>query len=234
MLAKNAAEKSFALYTPVGVSTAYVEPAKVHADEEPEVKAYPGRGDRGKTSLYSGERVPKSHPRVEAYGDIDELNSVLGALIPALPEDKSDLKVQIEHIQSLLFVAGTWLATNPDSLKMGTVDSIPESETRMLERAIDVMDHELPRLREFFLPGGHSSAAFAHIARTVCRRAERHVVRLAAGSSEGKAHIELMALLTFLNRLSEYLFVLARYLNWLHGVGEVPWKRPASDFMLPG
>ena len=216
------------------VSTAHVQPAKVHADKEPEVKAYTGRGDRGKTSLYSGERVSKNHPRVEAYGDIDELNSVLGALFSALPENKSDLKAQIEHIQSLLFVAGTWLATTPDSPEMGTVDSIPESEIKMLEQAIDVMDHELPRLREFLLPGGHSSAAFAHIARTVCRRAERHVVRLAAESSEGKAHIELMALLTFLNRLSAYLFVLARYLNWLHGVGEVPWKGPVSDSMLPG
>ncbi len=195
------------------------------------MKAYTGRGDRGKTTLYSGERVPKSHPRVEAYGDIDELTSVLGALISALPENKSDLKVQIQHIQSLLFVAGTWLASTPDSPEMETVDSIPESETRMLEQAIDVMDHELPRLKGFLLPGGHTSAAFAHIARTVCRRTERQVVRLAAETNEGKAHIELMALLTFLNRLSAYLFVLARYLNWLHGVGDVPWKGPVSDFM---
>ena len=198
------------------------------------MKAYTGRGDRGKTNLYSGERVPKSHPRVEAYGDLDELNSVLGALMSALPENKSDLKAEIEHIQSLLFVAGTWLATTPDSPEMGTVDSIPASETKMLEQAIDRMDQDLPRLRQFLLPGGHTSAAFAHIARTVCRRAERHVVHLAAESSEGKTHIELMALLTFLNRLSAYLFILARYLNWLHGVGEVPWKGPDSDFMSPG
>ncbi len=198
------------------------------------MKAYTGRGDRGKTSLYSGERVPKSHPRVEAYGDIDELNSVLGALVPALPENKSYLEVQIKHIQSILFVAGAWLATTPDSPEMGTVDSIPESETRMLEQAIDVMDRELPLLREFILPGGHTSAAFAHIARTVCRRAERHVVRLGAETIEGLSHIELMALLTFLNRLSAYLFVLARYLNWLHGVSEVSRKGPVSDFMLPG
>ncbi len=197
------------------------------------MKAYTGRGDRGKTSLYSGERVPKSHPRMEAYGDIDELNSVLGALIPALPEDKSDLKIQIEHIQSLLFVAGTWLATTPDSLEMETVNGIPESETKMLEHAIDVMDRELPRVRDFLLPGGHASAASAHIARTVCRRAERHVVLLAADSSEGQSHIELIALLTFLNRLSTYLFTLARYLNWLHGVCEVFRNKPDSDFMLP-
>jgi len=196
------------------------------------MKAYTGRGDHGKTQLYSGERVPKNHPRVEAYGDIDELNSFLGALMSALPENKSDLKDHLEHIQSLLFVAGTWLATTPDSPEMETVDSIPESETKMLEQAIDVMDQDLPHLREFLLPSGHTSAVFAHIARTVCRRAERHVVRLAAESSEGKAHIELMALLTFLNRLSAYFFVLARYLNWLHGVGELPWKSPGPDFMF--
>lgn len=216
---------------PVGVSAAHVQRAKVHADEEPEVKAYTGRGDRGKTSLYSGERVPKSHPRVEAYGDMDELNSVLGALISYLPDNKSDLKVQIEHIQSLLFVAGAWLATTPYSLEMATVNSIPDSETRMLEEAMNFMDHELPHLREFILPGGHTSAAFAHIARTVCRRTERHVVRLSSESSGGKAHAELMALLAFLNRLSAYLFVLARYLNWLEGVGEASWKGRVPDLM---
>jgi cob(I)alamin adenosyltransferase len=151
-----------------------------------------------------------------------------------LPEDKSDLRAQIEHIQSLLFVAGTWLATTPDSPEMGTVDAIPEAETRKLEQAIDLMDQELPRLRQFLLPGGHASAALAHIARTVCRRAERHVVGLAAESGEGKAHIEFMALLTFLNRLSAYLFVLARYLNWLHGVGDVLWKSRGPDLKLPG
>ena len=196
------------------------------------MKAYTGRGDRGKTQLYSGERVPKNHPRVEAYGDIDELNSFLGALISALPENKGDLKDQIEHIQSLLFVAGAWLATTPDSPKMETLDSIPESETKLLEQAIDLMDQDLPPIREFHLPGGHSSAALAHIARTVCRRAERHVVPLAAESTEKKTHVGLMALLAFLNRVSAYLFVLSRYLNRLHGVGELPRKSHDSHFIL--
>jgi cob(I)alamin adenosyltransferase len=198
------------------------------------VKAYSGRGDRGNTSLYSGERVPKSHPRVEAYGDIDELNSFLGALISTLPQNKGDLKAQIEHIQSILFVAGGWLATTPDSPEFETVGSIPELETKLLEQAIDSMDHELPRLKEFLLPGGHISASFAHIARTVCRRAERHAALLAAESSEGRANIESTTLLAFLNRLSSYLFVLARYLNWLHEVDEVSWKKPGSDSTLPG
>jgi cob(I)alamin adenosyltransferase len=198
------------------------------------VKAYTGRGDRGKTNLFSGERVTKSHPRVEAFGDIDELNSVIGMLISILPADKTDLKDQAEHIQSLLFVAGTWLATTPESPEFGAVGSVAEIETKALEQIIVRMDSELPRLNEFLLPGGHFSAAFAHIARTVCRRAERHVVLLAAESSEGKAHDELMGILKYLNRLSAYLFVLARYLNWLHGVKETHWQGPDSDFMLPG
>jgi cob(I)alamin adenosyltransferase len=125
------------------------------------VKAYTGRGDQGNTNLYSGERVPKSHPRVEAFGDLDELNSVLGALMSALPENNGSMKVQIERIQSLLFVAGSWLATTPDSPEMGTIDCIPDYETRALEQAIDSMALELPRLREFLLPGGHLSAALA-------------------------------------------------------------------------
>ncbi len=181
---------------------------------------YTGKGDRGNTSLYSGERVPKSHSRVEAYGDIDELNSILGALASCLPGNEIGLKDQILHIQSLLFVAGSWLATTPDSAKFGTVDTIPESEIRLLEQAIEKMEQELPPLKAFLIPGGHTSAAFSHIARTVCRRAERHVVLLAPQSGAGKAHIELMTLLAFLNRLSSYLFTLARCLNRLSGVDE--------------
>lgn len=198
------------------------------------MKAYTGRGDQGKTNLYSGERVTKSHPRVEACGDIDELNSVMGALLSVLPADKNDFKAEVEHIQSLLIVAGTWFATSPDSPEFGTVDCVAEMETTFLEKVIDRMDSELPRLNEFLLPGGHFSAALAHIARTVCRRAERHVVLLAAESSDGKAYSELMGILKFLNRLSAYMFVLARYLNWLHGINEAHWKSPRSDFMSPG
>ena len=197
------------------------------------MKAYTGRGDRGNTKLYSGEQVAKSHPRVEACGDVDELNSLLGALISFLPKDGGDQRARIKHIQSLLVVAGTWLATTPESREFGTVDSIQSSEIKMLELAMDFMDRDLPNIKELLLPGGHISASFAHIARTVCRRVERHVVRLAAESSEREAHRELMALLTFLNRLSAYLFVLARYLNFQHGVSEVPWKNHISDPLLP-
>lgn len=192
------------------------------------MKARTGRGDRGNTDLYSGERVPKSHPRVEAYGDIDELNSVLGALVSVLSENGGDLKARIEHIQSVLLVAGAWLATTPDSPEFDAVSGISEAETRMLEQAVGTMDRELPRITKFILPGGHISASLAHIARTVCRRAERHVVTLSAESGEGKAHDGFVSLIAFLNRLSEYLFTLARYLNRLHGVNEIHWKRPDS------
>ncbi|MDR3568583.1 MAG: cob(I)yrinic acid a,c-diamide adenosyltransferase [Syntrophobacteraceae bacterium] len=198
------------------------------------MKAYTGRGDLGITSLYSGERVAKTHPRVEACGDIDELNSVLGAVISTFPAEKSDLKAEAEHIQSVLFVAGAFLSTTPDSQESGSVDSVAEAETEFLERAIDRMEGELPRLKEFVLPGGHFSAALAHIARTVCRRAERHVVALAPQPCEGKAYGELTSLIMFLNRLSSYLFVAARSLNRLHGVQEAQWKRPGQDYLSPG
>ncbi len=126
------------------------------------MKAFTGRGDLGKTNLYSGERVAKTHPRVEACGDIDELNSYVGALISVFPADRSDLKAQAEHIQSLLFVAGAWLSTTPDSPRFGTVDSVADTQTEVLERFIESMDAELPSLNEFILPGGHFSAALAH------------------------------------------------------------------------
>lgn len=201
--------------------------------EEPGVKFYTGRGDRGKTNLYSGERVAKGHPRLEAYGDIDELNSLLGGVLSTLQTYKLDLSAKIRHIQSLLFVAGAWLATTPNSPQFETMGSIGEFETKMLEEAIDLMGRELPPINKFLLPGGHISACFAHIARTVCRRAERHVVLLAAESSGGKEHNELMTLLKFLNRLSSFLFVLARYLNSQHGVSEIAWNSRGSDLMPP-
>jgi cob(I)alamin adenosyltransferase len=158
----------------------------------------------------------------------------MGALISTFPPDRSDLKEQAEHVQSVLFVAGAWLSTTPDSPEFATVDSVTETETVVLEGFLDRMDGELPRLKEFLLPGGHFSAGLAHIARTVCRRAERHVVALAAESSEGKAHSDLVGLLMYLNRLSAYFFVLARFLNRLHGVEETRWKRPGSGSTLPG
>ena len=121
------------------------------------MKIYTGGGDRGKTSLFSGERVNKSDLRVEAYGDVDELASLLGAL-------------------------GAWLAVTPGSPASSELPSISQEHAKGLEAAIDRMEQELPALKDFILPGGHVSAAWAHVARAVCRRAERHVVRLSATS----------------------------------------------------
>ncbi len=190
------------------------------------MKAYTGKGDQGQTNLYSGERVTKSHPRVEACGDLDELNSVLGAVISLFPADRDDLKALGEQIQSILFVAGAWLSTTPDSPRFEAVAGIAGAETELLEQAMDGMNGELASLSEFILPGGHPAGALAHVARTVCRRAERRVVVLRGESNQGKAQSELMELLKFLNRLSSYLFVLARYLNKLNGVEESGWKNP--------
>jgi cob(I)alamin adenosyltransferase len=195
------------------------------------VKAYTGKGDQGKTSLYSGERVAKNHPRVEACGDIDELNSVMGALISLLPADKSDLKAQGEHIQAILFVAGAWLSTTVDSPGFATVGGVEKADTQLLEEFMERMEGELPPLKEFILPGGHFSAGLAHMARTVCRRAERHVVSLEEEFCKEEAQGRLTALVMFLNRLSSYLFVLARYLNQVYGETEALWKNPRSDSM---
>jgi cob(I)alamin adenosyltransferase len=197
------------------------------------VKAYTGKGDQGKTSLYSGERVAKNHPRVEACGDIDELNSVMGALISLLPADKSDLKVECEHVQSVLFVAGAWLSTTADSAGFARVGSVEKADTELLERFIERMDAQLPPLKEFILPGGHFCAGLAHMARTVCRRAERHVVILEEEFSKEEAQVRLIDLVRFLNRLSSYLFVLARYINRVYGEREALWKNPRSESNLP-
>ena len=146
------------------------------------MKIYSGGGDRGRTSLFSGERVLKSHLRIEATGDVDELNSVLGVLIAVLPNEDSGSMEEIRQIQSDLFHLGAWLATTPGSPSM-------------------------PALKSFILPGGHISAAWAHVARTVCRRAERRVVRLYEESIEGDGQGQLWGVLTYLNRLSDSPFI---------------------------
>lgn len=188
-------------------------------------RIYTGTGDQGKTSLFSGERVPKSLERVEAYGDVDELNSVLGALAVALPEGNSELAEEIQRIQSDLLHLGAWLATTPDSPSFASLREITDERIEVLEAAIDRMDKELPILRSFILPGGHMSAAWAHVARTVCRRAERHVVRLFGDHSESFKPDHLKGVLVFLNRLSDYLFVLARYCNRIMGTPDNLWKK---------
>ena len=189
------------------------------------MKIYTGGGDRGKTSLFSGERVNKSDLRVEAYGDVDELNSLLGALVAFLPSGEAALAGEIERIQSDLLHVGAWLAVTPESPASRELPAITQEHSKGLEAAIDRLEEELPTLKDFLLPGGHVSAAWAHVARTVCRRAERHVVRLLSGNDAEESSVQLQSVVTYLNRLSDYLFVLARYCNKIQGQQDTIWEK---------
>ena len=186
------------------------------------MKVYTGGGDKGKTSLFSGERVPKHHIRIEAYGDLDELNSILGVVASYLPEGEQVVRDDFEGIQSNLFLAGAWLATTPDSSATGYLTVLPLTVSSDLERRIDALSDVLPVLKEFILPGGQPVAAWAHVARTVCRRCERRLTELIETSNGGS---ELAAIQVYLNRLSDYLFVLARYLNQVLGTADKTWKK---------
>jgi cob(I)alamin adenosyltransferase len=176
----------------------------------------------GKTSLFSGERVEKSHPHVEACGEVDELNSHLGLLISNLPAKEKEIIREIHDIQSLLLHIGARLSSSPSSPLLRSLRQIREEDIRGLEQSIDRMEETLPSLTGFILPGGHPSAAVAHVSRAVCRRAER---RVAALSGDGREKGEPDTVLIYLNRLSDYLFMLARYVNQITGAPETPWKR---------
>lgn len=167
------------------------------------MKIYTRTGDHGQTSLFGGARVAKHDARIEAYGTVDELNSFLGAV------EGIDTA-----IQSDLFDIGAHLAS-PGTSRFPGVDS---SRIESLEQAIDAMESELAPLTTFILPGGSAKAAQLHIARTVCRRAERRVTALGDDSDATKSTV------AYLNRLSDYLFVAARYANLKAGVADVPWE----------
>jgi len=172
------------------------------------VKIYTRTGDHGETSLFGGSRVPKNDPRIEAYGTVDELNSFLGlARASELPQSLDD---QLQQVQSDLFDIGAHLASPGTSRFPG----VEERRITELEEAIDAMERELAPLTGFILPGGTPAAAQLHVARTVCRRAERCVVALNDDTT-----------LRYLNRLSDYLFVAARFANFRGGREDVPWKR---------
>ena len=188
------------------------------------MKIYTGSGDRGKTSLFSGERVAKNNLRTEAYGDLDELNSCLGALTAALEESHESI-AEIRQIQSDLFHIGACLATTPGSPSAAALEPFDGQKSLYLETAIDRMDQNLPPLKGFIRPGGRMPAALAHVARTVCRRAERHTVGLSEDKTTGQTPDAYQAVLVYLNRLSDYLFVLARYCNHLAGEADILWKK---------
>ena len=189
------------------------------------MKIYTGTGDRGKTSLFSGERVSKASERLEAYGDLDELNSIIGALIANLASDRSDLINELQRIQADIFIIGAWLATTANSPALESLEQIKEEQIDFLEKAIDRLEDQLPDLKNFILPGGHMTASWAHVARSICRRTERHAVLVVDESEEDKATEQLKRALIYLNRLSDYLFVLARECNRIHRVTDIPWKK---------
>ena len=189
------------------------------------MKIYTGSGDRGKTSLFSGERVSKSDQRVEAYGDVDELNSVLGGLVSSLSPEQTELQKEIQQIQSDLLHIGSWLAVTPSSSTAAQLEKITKEQIKTIEAAIDRIDSTLPTLKDFLLPGGHISASWAHVARTVCRRAERHVILLLSETLEDETSEQLREIVVYLNRLSDYLFVLARHCNKLQGISDLVWEK---------
>jgi cob(I)alamin adenosyltransferase len=179
------------------------------------MKIYTKTGDKGQTSLLGGSRVPKHHLRIESYGTIDELNSHIGLLRDQVINAKH-IEVLLE-IQDRLFTIGSYLASEPLKSKV-KIPLLNEEDVVFLEKQIDELNEALPPMRSFILPGGHTTVSFCHIARCVCRRAERLVVHLSETETVSDT------ILRYLNRLSDYLFVLARKLSEELKASEIPWK----------
>ena len=180
------------------------------------MKIYTKTGDKGHTSLIGGRRVSKAHYRIDAYGTVDELNSTIG-LVRDQPvnENRKDL---LKEIQDRLFTIGAELATDSEKNVKKPLPAILDSDITLLENAMDEMDAHLPELRAFVLPGGHQSVSFCHLARTVCRRAERLVIAL-----HDQEPVDPLVI-PYLNRLSDYLFVLSRKMTQELGAEEIVWK----------
>lgn len=177
-------------------------------------RIYTKTGDAGETALFGGRRLSKDHLRIEAYGTVDELNSFLGLVSDVLEEESSRSLVRL--IQSRLFDMGASLASDPEKFVTGA--SLRESDIFQLEEAIDRMEAVLPPLKNFILPGGHITVSYCHLARCVCRRAERLVVALARTEPVDEIVVK------YLNRLSDFLFVLARYQGHALAIPEVLWQ----------
>jgi cob(I)alamin adenosyltransferase len=177
-------------------------------------KIYTKTGDKGETSLIGGTRLPKQHLRIEAYGTVDELNSHIGLVRDAC-EGRPYYELLLS-IQDRLFTMGSQLAADPEKNKM-VLPELAEEDLEVLEKAMDDMDAVLPPMKHFVLPGGHVNVSWCHIARCVCRRAERAVLRLAEDEKVDEIHAK------YLNRLSDYLFMLSRQLSKDLGAQEIPW-----------
>ncbi len=185
------------------------------------MKIYTRTGDKGTTALFGGTRVPKHHRRIASYGTVDELNSWLGLIRDQSISETH--KQDLAHIQEQLFTVGAILATDPEKaiLKSGkkrlNIPFIQEEDIAWLEHQIDVMDASLPPMTHFILPGGHPTVSYCHIARTVCRRAERMTIQLYDNEPFDDRTLQ------YLNRLSDYLFVLARKLSQELQAEEIKW-----------
>ena len=181
------------------------------------MKIYTKTGDAGKTSLIGGTRVLKSDPRIEAYGTVDELNSFIGVVSDYCADEHS--KNVLKEIQDRLFTIGSELACDPEkNIKMKLPD-LHESDVELLEKEMDTMDAELPMMKNFILPGGMPAVSFTHVARSVCRRAERCCINL----SENDGKVDPL-IIKYINRLSDYLFMLARFIGMKNNAPEIIWK----------
>lgn len=186
----------------------------------PKAKIYTRTGDKGTTRLVDGSCVEKFNPRVEAYGTVDELNSYLGVVRTLLHDHTmlESLDVHLEKIQNELFNVGSLLATEKDEV-FAMLPAITAEQIRYLEEQIDLLTVELPALKNFILPAGHPASAHLHVARTLCRRTERRSAEIAMKDDRYDLTLQ------YLNRLSDYLFVAARWANLKSGVNDVLWKK---------
>ena len=179
------------------------------------MKIYTKKGDKGTTALFGGTRLPKHHIRIESYGSVDELNSFIGLVRDHLTD--KGLRAELKSIQETLFTVGSHLAADPSKENLW-LPNIEDAAVELLENGIDRMEESLEPLKNFILPGGHPTVSHCHVVRCVCRRAERNVVAL--------SELETVPpiLIQYLNRLSDYFFVLARFLGKELGAEEVIWE----------
>jgi len=181
------------------------------------IRIYTKTGDKGKTSLLGGTKVPKSDLRIESYGTVDELNSYIGLVGDHLSDQHA--KNVLKEIQDRLFTIGSSLACDPVKEPLMKIPDLQEHDVELLEKEIDDMAEKLPPMKNFILPGGHIVVSTIHVARCICRRAERLCVNM----QEHEMSVEPLIII-YLNRLSDYLFVLARYIAHILNVEEIPWK----------
>ena len=180
-------------------------------------KIYTKTGDKGTTSLIGGTKVPKSHLRIESYGTVDELNSHIGYCNDLIQHNETNHI--LKEIQDRLFTIGSSLATDPEKEPAMKIPDLKEEDILLLEKEMDKMDASLPVMKSFVLPGGHQVVSSLHIARCVCRRAERTCVRMQFEEMEVDPVV-----IKYLNRLSDYLFVLSRFMTKELNANEIPWK----------